>query len=92
MAEKFNAADRHKLAATGVARPDGSYPIRDQQDLDNAVKDWIRTGRSLSVKGWIDKRAKALDLEMPTTAAPVKQTDELDIAKARNQAADAVAK
>lgn len=86
MADRLNAAARHKLAATGVARPDGSYPIANQTDLDNAVKDWIRTGRSLAVKSWIDKRAKALDLEVPAAANAPKQTDEMDIAKAKTAA------
>lgn len=78
----LDAASRRKLAATGVARPDGSYPIGNQADLDNAVKDWVRTGRSLAVKSWIQKRAGALKLELPESMESPKQTDELDVGKA----------
>jgi len=61
----FNQAERDKYAKEGVAMSDGSYPIRNQQDLANAYKDYIRTGRSKSVAAHIAARAKALGVKSP---------------------------
>lgn len=61
----LSAAGRRKLAASGVARPDGSYPISDHADVTKAVDDWNRTGQPLAVKAWIEKRVKQLGLELP---------------------------
>lgn len=84
---KFDIQQRRNDAKEGVARPDGSYPIRDQNSLDDAVKDWIRTGRPLAVKDWIRKRANALGLEVPTALNTDGSTpDEIDIAKAKTAA------
>jgi hypothetical protein len=62
---QFDAVARKKLAAAGEAMADGSYPIRNAQDLANAYKDWIRTGRSPAVAAHIGQRAKALGLPNP---------------------------
>lgn len=35
--DKYNAADRKKMAASGHALPDGSFPIADADDLANAI-------------------------------------------------------
>ena len=61
----FDAAQRKELAKKGEAMPDGSYPIRNTQDLANAYKDYIRTGRSSAVAAHINKRAKALGVKSP---------------------------
>jgi hypothetical protein len=61
--------ERTALAKSGEARPDGSYPIRNQGDLDNAAKDWIRTGRDPAVAAWIAIRAKALKLPNPARSS-----------------------
>lgn len=61
----FNAKQRATLAAKGEAMPDGSYPIRNQQDLANAYKDYIRTGRNKAVAAHINTRAKALGVKSP---------------------------
>lgn len=66
---------RLKDAAAGVAMPDGSYPIRNQTQLNDAVSDWIRTGRSLAVKTHIAKRAKALGLDLPSGMAVPQRSD-----------------
>lgn len=81
VAHDLTASGRRKLASTGVARPDGSYPISTQADVTNAVKDWIRTGRNTSVRQWIEKRVRALDLTMPAEFGAPKRTDEMDVAK-----------
>lgn len=36
--DKYNKADRDRMAKNGQAMPDGSYPIADEEDLDNAIK------------------------------------------------------
>lgn len=76
-----NQASRMKDASDGAAMSDGSYPIRNQTQLDDAVKDWIRTGRSLSVKTHIEKRAKALGLELPENMEPKGSSDEIETAR-----------
>lgn len=60
----FSHSERKDLAEKGEAMPDGKYPIRNKQDL----KDAIRLSGSSStpkseVKKWIKKRAKELGLE-----------------------------
>jgi hypothetical protein len=82
----INVQQRRADAKAGIARPDGSYPIRNQQDIDNAVKDWVRTGRPLAVKEWIRKRANALNLELPETLEAKGQPDEVEMAKQKTAA------
>lgn len=65
----FTRAERDTLAKAGEARPDGSYPIRDARDLENAAKDWARTGHQPEVAAWIAKRAKALQLPNPARSS-----------------------
>lgn len=60
----FTHEERKDLAKNGEAMPNGKYPIRNRQDL----KDAIRLSGSSSmpkedVKKWIKKRAKELNLE-----------------------------
>lgn len=60
----FTHEERKDLAKKGEAMPNGKYPIRNHQDL----KDAIRLSGSSSmpkedVKKWIKKRAKELNLE-----------------------------
>lgn len=59
----FTTEERRDLAKRGLAKPDGSYPIRNRSDLENAIKAWGRGGASQSDKDWIIKRAKALKAE-----------------------------
>jgi starvation-inducible DNA-binding protein len=60
---KFTEKEREKLAKKGEALPDGSYPIRNVQDLKNAIRAY---GRS-PLKGRMDVRKhiikRALDLD-----------------------------
>lgn len=64
-AKHFGTSKRKKLAKTGAAMKDGSYPIQNGKDLDNAYKDYNRTGKSSAVKSHIQKRAKALGVSDP---------------------------
>src|SRR5277367_6375709 len=53
---EFSAAEREKDAEAGVAMPDGSYPIRSAKDVENAVRDYNRSGRKPDVKAHIIAR------------------------------------
>lgn len=63
MAEKYKQADRDEMAKSGVAMPDGSYPVKDKEDLQNAIH---AVGRGNATHDKIRKhiiaRAKALGL------------------------------
>lgn len=60
----FSHSERKDLAKKGEAMPNGKYPIRNSQDLKDAIK---LSGASdmpkEEVKAWIKKRAKELGLE-----------------------------
>jgi len=66
VAEKeFSAAEREKLADKGFALPDGSFPIENEGDLQNAVSAFGRSNpnKRSDVAKHIAKRAKALGKE-----------------------------
>lgn len=60
-AEKYDTKDREQMAKSGEAMPDGSYPIKDQEDLENAIH---AVGRGNAdhdaIRKHIIARAKAL--------------------------------
>jgi hypothetical protein len=60
---EFSAAEREKDAEAGVAMPDGSYPIKSAKDVENAVRDYNRSGQKPDVKAHIITRAKAIGAE-----------------------------
>lgn len=60
----FSHSERKDLAKKGEAMPNGKYPIRNSQDLKDAIK--LSGASDMSkekVKAWIKKRAKELGLE-----------------------------
>ena len=60
---KYTEDDRKAMAAKGHAMPDGSYPIADAEDLDNAIHAVGRGGADHdAIRKHIIKRAKALGL------------------------------
>lgn len=59
----FTTAERRSLAKQGKAEADGSYPIRNAADLENAIRAIGRGGNKPSDRAWIAKRAKELGLE-----------------------------
>ena len=59
---KFSAAQRRKYAESGIALPDGSFPIRNRKDLMDALHDLGRTKHYAAAKRHIIKRARALGL------------------------------
>lgn len=62
-ADKYKQDDRDKMAKSGAAMPDGSYPIADEQDLDNAIHAVGRGGADHNaIRKHVIKRADALGL------------------------------
>nr|DAG88124.1 MAG TPA: NUDIX hydrolase [Herelleviridae sp.] len=60
----FTHEERKDLAKKGEAMPNGKFPIRNRQDLKDAIR--LSGSSSMSkedVKKWIKKRAKELNLE-----------------------------
>lgn len=60
---QFTEAERMSLAKKGAAMPDGSYPIRDAEDLHNAIQSVGRAKDPTAAKRHIVKRARALMLK-----------------------------
>jgi hypothetical protein len=60
---KFSPESRRRMADSGNAMPDGSYPIGNKQDLMNAIRSWGRGGSDPKVKAHIKRRAKELGAE-----------------------------
>jgi hypothetical protein len=79
----FSTKERKTLAKKGEALPDGSFPIRNSQDLKDAIKSWGRASDPERAKSWIKKRAKQLDLENLLPEDWVEKCDEeMDLQKA----------
>lgn len=57
----FSAAERRRLTEKGEAMPDGAFPIRNRQDLQDAVHAIGRAKNRAAAKRWISKRAGELD-------------------------------
>jgi hypothetical protein len=62
MAE-LDTEQRRKLAERGEALPDGSFPIRNREDLRDAVQSYGRAKDKAEAKRWIKRRARELDAE-----------------------------
>ena len=60
---KYKQADRDEMAKSGEAMSDGSYPIKDEEDLKNAIRAVGRGGASHdAIRVHIMARAKVLEL------------------------------
>lgn len=59
----FSTHERKKMAETGEAESDGSFPIKDSEDVFNAVQAYGRSKDPTKTKAHIIKRAKALGCE-----------------------------
>jgi hypothetical protein len=58
---KYNADDLKRMASSGAAMPDESYPIEDHEDLDRAIRAVGRGGSSHdAIRRHIESRARAL--------------------------------
>ena len=62
MAE-LDTEERRKLADQGKALPDGSFPIRDRKDLQDAIQSYGRAKNKAEAKRWIKRRARELKAE-----------------------------
>ena len=60
MAE-LDAEQRRRLAERGGALPDGSFPIRNREDLRDAIQSYGRANDKAEAKRWIKRRARELD-------------------------------
>lgn len=58
----YNTKQRRAMAARGQAMPDGSYPIANRADLQNAIQSFGRASNPAAVKRHIIRRARALGL------------------------------
>jgi hypothetical protein len=56
----LDTAERRKLAHEGKALPDGSFPIRNREDLKDAIQSFGRAKDKSEAKRWIKRRAKEL--------------------------------
>jgi len=59
---EYSTAQREDMADSGEALPDGSYPIADREDLENAIKAYGRAKDQSAAAKHIAKRARALGL------------------------------
>jgi hypothetical protein len=59
----LDTAERRKLAEAGKALPDGSFPIRNRDDLKDAIHSYGRARDKAEAKRWIKRRAKQLNAE-----------------------------
>jgi len=81
----FSDENRTQMAAEGSAMPDGSFPIKSQEDLRNAIQSVGRAKDKTAARNHIMKRATDLDMAnlIPATwvagveekSAPVIDTD-----------------
>jgi hypothetical protein len=64
MAQKrdFNSKERQRMASSGTAMPDGSFPIATAQDLANAIRLYGHAKNPEAAKTHIKRRAAALGL------------------------------
>jgi len=56
----FTAKERTTLARKGLALGDGSYPIRNVSDLQNAISAYGRSKHPTQTRAWVKKRAADL--------------------------------
>jgi hypothetical protein len=58
---ELDTEERRKLADRGKALPDGSFPIRNRDDLRDAIQSYGRAKDKGAAKRWITKRARELN-------------------------------
>lgn len=96
---KYSAEDRRKMADSGEAMKDGSYPIKDAKDLENAIHA-VGRGKNNShtaIRAHIKSRAKALGLtdKLPDTydkAFTISKRDLLDVEISSGSSSTTIAK
>ncbi len=58
---ELDTEERRRLAERGKALPDGSFPIRNRQDLRDAIQSYGRAKDKDAAKRRITKRARELN-------------------------------
>ena len=61
--ENYDTEQRKEMASKGLALPDGSFPIKNLEDLKNAIQAYGRAKDQAKAAKFIAKRAKALSAE-----------------------------
>lgn len=76
----FSQSQREKMAQSGEAMSDGSFPIANRADLENAIRAYGRAKNKRAVRRHIMKRAKALGAEdlIPEDWKEMRRTEEAD--------------
>ena len=59
----YSDDERQQMAKDGQALPDGSFPIKDKNDLENAIQAYGRASNKMQAKAHIEARAHALGAE-----------------------------
>jgi hypothetical protein len=57
----YKTEARRRMATEGIAMPDGSFPIANRSDLENAIRSIGRASNPEAAKEHIKRRARALD-------------------------------
>jgi hypothetical protein len=60
---EYSDKERASMASKGLALPDGSFPIKDLQDLKNAIQAYGRSKNQSAAAKFIVKRANALSAD-----------------------------
>ena len=58
----YSARERERMAKRGEALPDGSFPIANRTDLENAIHLWANAKDPVRARRHIVERARALRL------------------------------
>ena len=75
---KFTAEQRAKDAKSGAAEGDGSFPIENEKDLEDAIKAYGRSKNKVKTKRHIVSRARALGLTDKLPDGWVKKVQDSD--------------
>jgi hypothetical protein len=84
----YSEESRGEMAQRGMALPDGSYPIKDEADLRNAIQAFGRAKDKAAAKAHIMKRAVDLGLE---DLIPMNWVSKEDMEKAKEEKSAEVA-
>ena len=78
----YSEDSRKDMASRGFALDDGSFPIKDESDLRNAIQAYGRASDKTKTKAHIMKRAVDLGLE---DAIPMSWVSSSDMAEAKKE-------
>lgn len=81
----YTEESRKEMSKRGYALPDGSFPIKDDADLRNAIQAYGRASDKMKAKAHIMKRAVDLGLE---DLIPMNWVSKEDMEKAKNESSE----